>query len=209
MKIKKLSISSEFEDIELPLNSPVCIIRGNESAYYLDIIRELIGNNPFCTPDIIDDGRFFIYADVELDSKDYEVCYLRNTDYVGDCQITANFDCNGDEVTRDDTKEYLSKINERNADYRNVFELISIESDQDIRGESDRILAGLDYFIESCKTYDDKRPVFIYDFVERIDMSIDLKPYIDKLASIRRQVFIATTKSYHMKQFENATLLDV
>ncbi len=197
MTIKTFSITSDLASVEFNPAAPVCFIRGNESDYVLDLIRELIGNNPHSRPDLIDDGSFVIHADVEMDCKNYALCYLRNGDFVGDCRIAANFQPNSIKFSVDDTKEYLCKTNERNNDYSNVFDSTAEKTDDKLMSESDRILAAFEKFIIQCENKaNDDRPIFIYSFFDRLDESIDISVYLDKLSTLGRQAFVSVCNSY-------------
>jgi hypothetical protein len=115
MKIKNLTITSPSTlDLELDITTPVCVFRGKHSALALDLIRELIGDYGAATdPDAYDDGRFVIHSDIEMDGKNYNVCYIRNADFMGDNRIAANFAKNGLAFSEDDTLDFLEKCNAR------------------------------------------------------------------------------------------------
>ena len=93
MKIKNLTITSPSAlDLEFDITSPVCLLYGKHSELALDLIRELIGDYSAKTdPDCYDDGHFVIHSDIEMDGKNYNVCYIRNADFMGDNRIAANF----------------------------------------------------------------------------------------------------------------------
>ena len=54
--------------------------------------------------------------------------------------------------------------------------------------------------INSC---DDDRPIFIYDFFDRLDEAIDITPIFDKLSSLGRQVFIAVCSNYPIEKLKH------
>ena len=197
MTVKTFSITSDLASVEFTPDASVCFIRGNESDCVLDHVRELIGNNPYSTPDLIDDGSFVIHADVEMDGKNYALCYLRIDEFVGDCRLAANFQPNSTKFSVDDTEEYLRKTSERNNDYSNIFDGTAEKTDDELLSESDRILAAFEKFIVQCenKTNDD-RPIFIYNLFDRLDESIDVRPYLDKLSALGRQVFVSVCNSH-------------
>ena len=105
MKIKNLQITSATLDLDLDLCKPVCVFRGQHSELVLDLVRELIGDyGAENDPDRIDDGRFAINADIEMDGKSYAVCYIRNADFMGDNRIAANFVPNSLDLSREDDR---------------------------------------------------------------------------------------------------------
>ena len=165
MKIKNLAITSPTTlDFELDITSPICVLHGEHSALVLDLVRELIGDyNSENDPDSYDDGQFVIHSDIDMDGKNYNVCYIRNADFMGDNRIAANFVPNSFEFSEDDTEEFIDKCNARSKDTNNV--------------------------ICSCKIFsitEDDRPLFVY--CEEAD---DISGVIDALSALDRQVFIA------------------
>ena len=54
--------------------------------------------------------------------------------------------------------------------------------------------------ISSCE---DDRPIFIYDYFDRLDEAIDVTPMLDKLASLGRQVFIAVCPNYPIEKLKH------
>ena len=182
MKIKHFQITSASTlNIEFATTAPICVLRGRYSDLALDLVRELIGDcGAQNDPDRIDDGRFVIYANIEMDNKDYSVCYIRNADFMGDNRLAANFKPNSIHFSEDDTREFVDKCNERDVDNHNV--LIKTAD------------------ISSCE---DDRPIFIYDYFDRLDEAIDVTPMLDKLASLGRQVFIAVCPNYPIEKLKH------
>ncbi len=123
MKINNISITSHTAlDFELIGAKPITIFRGKHSTLALDLMREVIGDrNSKCDPDSVDDGRFIIHTDVDMDGKNYSVCYIRGADFIGDNRIAVNFKLNSIEYSEDDTMEFLEKCKEINSDCRPVF----------------------------------------------------------------------------------------
>ena len=182
MKIKNLAITSPSAlDLELDITSPVCLLSGEHSELALDLIRELIGDyNAKNDPDCYDDGRFVIHSDIEMDGKNYNVCYIRNADFMGDNRLAVNFGANSIRFSEDDTREFVDKCNERDVDNHNV------------------LIKAADIF--SCE---DDRPIFIYDYFDRLDEAIDITPILNKLSSLGRQVFIAVCPNYPVEKLEH------
>lgn len=170
MTIHRFSVTSATTlQVSLAVSAPICIFRSRYSNLALDLLRETIGDyGAQNNPDRVDDGRFVIHADIEMDNKNYDVCYIRNADFMGDNRLAVNFKSNSIRLSEDDTREFVDKCNERDTDNSNV--LIKTAD------------------ISSCE---DDRPIFIYDFFDRLDEAIDIAPTLDKLSSLGRQVFIA------------------
>lgn len=179
MKINSLQITSATA---LLLNfepcAPVCVLRGRYSDLALDLIRELIGDfGARENPDRIDDGVFVISADVAMDEKKYNACYIRNADYIGDNRLAVNFKPNSMEFSTDDTEEFVEKCNALDTDDSNI-----------LYGSAD---------VKPC---DDTRPIFIYDYFDRLDEATDLDPILNMLVASGRQVFVAVCRNYPIEK---------
>ena len=181
-------------------SAPICILRGKHSDLVLDLLRETIGDyGAEKDPDRIDDGRFVLHADVEMDEKTYAVCYLRNADTIGDHRIAVNFTQNEFSFSLDDTKEFDRKRRERNNDGRNVFSVHDLPTNASL-SESDRNLLAFSRFLK--KTADDDRPLFIYSFFDRIDDAIDPNTFLRQLAALGKQVFVAVCEGYPTEKLQ-------
>lgn len=175
MKVNNLLITSASSlNIDLTVTAPVCVLRGRYSELALDLIRELLGDyGAQNDPDRVDDGRFVIHAGIEMDNKNYNVCYIRNADFLGDNRLAVNFESNSIAFSEDDTRDFAHKCNERGRDNSNV-----------LINTADVILC------------DDDRPIFIYDCFDRLDEAIDITPILERLASLGRQIFISVCPGY-------------
>ena len=114
MKIKHIQITSASTiNIDFAAASPICVLHGRYSDLALDLMREVIGDyGAKNDPDRVDDGRFVIHADIEIDDKNYNVCYIRNADFMGDNRLAVNFEANSIRFSEDDTREFVDKCNE-------------------------------------------------------------------------------------------------
>ena len=169
MKIKNLTITSpSVLDLELDITTPICILHGEHSALVLDLIRELIRDNGAETdPDCCDDGHFVVHSDIEMDDKNYNICYIRNAEFVGDNRIAINFVPHSLDFSREDTKEFIDKCNARNKDTNNVI---------------------CNYKVFSIT--EDDRPLFVY-----CEDAEDITHVIEFVSTLNRQVFIAITSN--------------
>lgn len=171
MKINRFSVMSPSTlSFDQALCAPVCVFRGRHASLALDLLRELMGDPSLSgDPDGYDDGRFVLHADVEMDGKPYNVCYIRNADTMGDNRIAVNFLPCSMEFSRDDTGEFLEKCN--HLDKKDL-------------------------------------PIFLYDFLDRMDEGVDTEPLFADLASVGRQVFIAVCPGYPTEKL-NCPLVQV
>ena len=106
MKINNLQITSATTlNFDFTSTAPICILRGHYSDLVLNLTRELIGDyGAQNDPDRVDDGRFVIHADVQMDRKHYTVCYIRNADFMGDCRMAVNFQADATAFSTDDSR---------------------------------------------------------------------------------------------------------
>lgn len=188
MKVNNLQImSASALELDLAIASPICVFCGRHSDLALDLIRELIGDyGAQNDPDCIDDGCFVVHADIEIDNKNYGVCYIRNADFMGDYRLAVNFEPNSIRFSEDDASEFIHKCNERGGDNSNV-----------LLNTADVILC------------DDDRPIFIYDCFDRLDEAIDITPILERLASLDRQIFISVCSGYPEIKHEKVQMVQI
>ena len=203
MTINRLQLtSSTLFDQEFKITQPICIIQGTYSELILDLIRESICDyGAISSPDRIEDGRFVIHEDIDMDSKNYSLCYIRNADFMGDNRIAANFDQSSIKFSTDDTEEFLTKCSKLNSDGNNVFFEKVLPTDL-VNSETEHRIASFERFIKS-NSPNDMRPMFIYGFFDRIDSGIDIAPYLDTLSSLNKQIFISVCKGYPANKTEH------
>ena len=170
MKINSLNLTSATAlNFECTFTAPICVLHGRYSDLALDLIREVIGDyGAQNDPDRVDDGRFVIHADVEIDDKNYNVCYIRNADFMGDNRIAANFVPNSFEFSEEDTLEFLEKCKTRNKDLNNVI-----------------------YNYKIFSIAEDDRPLFVY--CEDAD---DVSQVLECLDSLGKQIFVAVDSNH-------------
>ena len=169
MKMTSFSITCATAlQLECRITKPVCLFYGRNADLVLDLLREVFGDNVALEdPDRVDDGRFVIHAETEMNGKCYSVCYLRNADFMGDCRLAVNFAPNSIRFSEDDTQEYL----------------------------------------QLCRQADQTRPLFLYGVLDRMDEA-EIPAYLEKLASLNRQVFISAcqTVTHETLQSKNTNL---
>lgn len=200
MRFNQLKFTSDTSlNLEFAPTAPISVICGRNADLALDLMRELIGDYGCANdPDRIADCRFVLHSDIEADGKTYNLCYIRNADFIGDCRIAANFKPYSLEFSADDTDEYKQKLEKRNVDNGNVFDQNKILTNTFL-SESDLIIASFNEFLKQLSANDD-RPVFIYDFFDRIDQSTCLFPFLDALSKLGRQIFITSCCKFDKKK---------
>jgi hypothetical protein len=182
MRIKKLQITSSTLGLELDVNKPICFLLGQYSDLVLDLMRELIGDhNPQNDPNQFNNGHFVIHSDIDIDCKNYSLCYIRNADFMGDNRIAANFVPNSLEYSKDDTIEFIDKCKVRNTNLSNI----------------------LYNSVVTSNTTDD-RPLFIYGFEDKDEVAI--QTILNKFEKSGRQVFVSVSKNYPREQLNHSNV---
>ncbi|MBR2025046.1 MAG: hypothetical protein IKB93_13105 [Clostridia bacterium] len=67
--------------------------------------------------------------------------------------------------------------------------------------ESDLMIKNLEEFILRVEKSDIDAPVFIFGVFDRIDLGVDITPYLERLAKIKNQVFVSVCKNYPSERF--------
>ena len=73
-------------------------------------------------------------------------------------------------------------------------------------GESSFNIENFKKFIEIAReetVKGDTRPIYVFNFFERLDEATDILPFIDLLASLGRQVFVGVSNTYPFERFES------
>ena len=90
--------------------------------------------------------------------------------------------------------------------YKNDYFCLStgnIKKDGLLLSEGDLMIKNLDEFILRVEKSDIDAPVFIFGVFDRIDLGVDITPYLERLAKIKNQVFVSVCKNYPFKRFSN------
>jgi len=185
MRIKKLQISPDILDEHaIPADKNLCCIVGRNSFEILDTVRLLLGESMLKKSS----NGLAVYADVEIDRKDFSVCCICSEGYV---KTAVNFDPYSTTFSFDDTKEYVSKTEFRNKDGGNVLNAHTTLHNDLYLSESDSLMHLIDEIVIKNRKSDDDRPIFIYGIFERLDNASDTSSLLHKLNSLNRQIFIA------------------
>ena len=90
-------------------------------------------------------------------------------------------------------------------DFKNCYDF-SIRYAKNNLSECDYNIANFNLFIEIVKeetAKGDTRPIYIFNFFERLDEATDITPFIDALAALGRQVFVGVSNTYPIERFES------
>ena len=86
-----------------------------------------------------------------------------------------------------------------------IFDNTSKSGNLDRLGESDETLRRFQLFLQEaqrCSMPGDTRPLFLSNFLERLDEAVDLQPIFEALNATGRQVFIAVPHYYKIEKLE-------
>ena len=67
--------------------------------------------------------------------------------------------------------------------------------------ESDLMVKKLDEFISRLETADTDAPAFIYGIFDKIDLGVDISPYLQRLSRVDMQIFISVGHNYPSERF--------
>lgn len=200
MKIKNSETSPElFPYTEFTNDQPICFLCGKRSDIALDLLRELIGSyDEQERINTCNDGCFVLYGAVEAEGKSYDICYIRNADGNGDSRIAVNCVPNSVRFSIEDTNEYIDRCGDKDIHARHMFKGAVFTNDR-LLGAGDHLIKQFKQYLHTVKAdtqSGDDRPVFLYHFFDRIDESVDITPFLNDLASLGRQVFVAVSANY-------------
>ncbi len=197
MRVQRFSTTSHlFPETVFAEDTPICAVCG--SSVYLQLLRELISGescDPIapekkqtfsCSADLMLDGRRFVWNGVLCDDQSFYVTV--SAEGLDRISLIA------------DTIECQRRLRRRNVGGQN---LLSAEhkgrTSDALLSESDLHVACLADFLDHVcadRIQNDDRPIFLFDLFDRIDEAVDISPWLDRLASLGRQVFLSVGASY-------------
>ena len=202
MKIKSFYTTSPiFEGGTFDEDKPVCIFTG--SPIFLHIMRCLLDGESDDTPiDETKERTFVSKVKFDLDGEDIKLCGVL-------CDYQSFFVAvkDGEHFLEKKTEEILSKLRNQKSDEKNSYNFFNkfIENKNNL-SECDYNTANFNRFIEIVKeetAKGDTRPIYIFNFFERLDEATDITLFIDALATLDRQVFVGVSSTYPIERFEN------
>lgn len=202
MKIKSFYTTSPiFEGGRFDEGKPICVFAA--PAVFLHMMRCLLDGESDNTP--IDESKeqtFVSRVTFELDGEDIELCGVLCDDQSFFVGVK-----DGDHFSAEKTEAALSKLRKLKSDERNSYSFLNkYVVNENNFSECDYNIENLNRFIEIAKAETqncDARPVYIFNFFERLDEATDIAPFIDALASIGRQVFVGISNNYPLERFES------
>ena len=195
MKIRNFSVNVNG-DYEFNPEKSICVMKGKNAELHLRLLGVMIG----CADSVAlveqsDSPLFILHGDVEMDGKDYGVCFIYSK--TEPHRVAVNFSRGGRGFSVEDTERYQKCLQLNGADTENI--LSFPDGQNEGMAESEYALYLLDRFITrsaehtSCGDY---RPLFIFGVFDRLDESVDVRSYLIRLSSLGRQVFLAVGDAY-------------
>ena len=207
MKIKSFYTTSPiFEGGRFDDDKPVCVFAA--PAVFLHMMRCLLDGESDDTPiDETKERTFVSRVNFELDGEDIELCGVLCDDQSFFVAVKDR-----ERFSAERTQTIVAKLRSMKRDESNSYSFLN----KYIANENN--LSECDYNIENFKRFieiardetlkGDTRPIYVFNFFERLDEATDIEPFIDLLASLGRQVFIGIG-NYPIERFEKYTKVQV
>ena len=202
MKIKSFYTTSPlFEGGRFDETKPICVF--SESPIFLHMMRCLLDGESDDTPiDEFKKQTFVSRVNFEIDGEDIELCGVLCDDqsfFVG-----VN---DGEHFSAEQTQKVIAKLRSMKRDERNSYNFFNkYVANENNLSECDYNIANFNRFIEIVKeetAKGDTRPIYIFNFFERLDDATDITPFIDALADLGKQVFVGVSNTYPLERFES------
>ena len=201
MKIKSFYTTSPlFEGGRFDDDKPVCVFAA--PAVFLHMMRCLLDGESDDTPiDETKERTFVSRVNFELDGEKIELCGVL-------CEDQSFFVAvkDGEHFSVERTPEVIAKLRSMKRDDCNSYNFFNkYVANENYLSECDYNIENFKRFIEIAREETEKgdtRPIYVFNFFERLDEATDISPFIDLLPSLGRQVFIGIG-NYPIERFEN------
>ena len=207
MKIKSFYTTSPiFEGGRFDDDKPVCVFAA--PAVFLHMMRCLLDGESDDTPiDETKERTFVSRVAFELDGEEIELCGVL-------CDDPSFFVAvkDGEHFSADRTPKVIAKLRSMKRDERNSYNFFNkYVANENNLSECDYNIENFKKFIEIARKETEKgdtRPIYVFNFFERLDEATDIAPFVDLLASLGRQVFIGIG-NYPIERFEKCTKVQI
>ena len=207
MKIKSFYTTSPiFEGGRFDDDKPVCVFAA--PAVFLHMMRCLLDGESDDTPINETKARTFVSrVAFELDGEEIELCGVLCDDQSFFVAVK-----DGEHFSADRTPKVIAKLLSMKRDERNSDNFLNkYVANENYLSECDYKIANFKRFIEIAREETEKgdtRPIYVFNFFERLDEATDIAPFVDLLASLGRQVFIGIG-NYPIERFEKCTKVQI
>ena len=202
MKIKSFYTTSPiFEGGRFDDDKPVCVFAA--PAVFLHMMCCLLDGESDDTPiDETKERTFVSRVNFEFNGEDIELCGVLCDDQSFFVAIK-----DGEHFSADRTLEVIAKLRSVKRDALNSYNFLNkYVTNENNLSECDYNIANFKRFIEIAReetVKGDARPIYVFNFFERLDEATDIAPFIDSLASLGRQVFVGVSNTYPFERFES------
>ena len=202
MKIKAFYTASPiFEGGRFDEGKPICVFAA--PTVFLHMMRCLLDGESDDTP--IDESKertFVSKVKFDLDGEDIDLCGVLCDDQSFFVAVK-----DGEHFSAERTKEVIAKLRSMKRDERNSYNFLNkYTANENNLSECDYNIENFNRFIEIVKeetAKGDTRPIYIFNFFERLDEATDITTFTDALAAIGRQVFVGISNSYPLECFDS------
>ena len=207
MKIKSFYTTSPiFEGGRFDADKPVCVFAA--PAVFLHMMRCLLDGESDDTPiDETKERTFVSRVNFELDGEEIELCGILCDDQSFFVAVK-----DGEHFSAERTQTIVAKLRSMKRDESNSYNFFNkYVANENSLSECDYNIANFKRFIEIAREETEKgdtRPIYVFNFFERLDEATDIEPFIDLLASLGRQVFIGVG-NYPIEIFEKCTKVQI
>ena len=207
MKIKSFYVTSPvFEGKRFDTDKPVCVFAA--PAVFLHMMRCLLDGESDDTP--IDETRertFVSRVTFELDGEEIELCGVLCDDQSFFVAVK-----DGEHFSAERTQTIVAKLRSMKGDERNCYNFSNkyIANENDL-SEGDYNVKNFRRFIEIAREETEKgdaRPIYVFNFFEKLDEAIDIAPFVGMFSSLGRQVFIGVG-GYPIERFEQCKKVQI
>ena len=202
MKIKSFYTTSPiFEGGNFNNDKPICVFAA--PTVFLHMMRCLLDGESDDTPiDETKERTFVSRVNFELDGEEIELCGVLCDDQSFFVAVK-----DGEHFSVKRTPEVIAKLRSMKRDARNSYNFLNkYVANENNLSECDYNIENFKRFIEIAREETEKgdtRPIYVFNFFERLDEATDIAPFIDLLASLGRQVFVGVSNTYPFERFES------
>ena len=207
MKIKSFYTTSPiFEGGRFDDDKSVCIFAA--PVVFMHMMRCLLDGESDDTPiDEFKKQTFVSRVNFEIDGEDIELCGVLCDDQSFFVAVK-----DGEHFSAERTQTIVAKLRSMKRDESNSYNFFNkYVANENNLSECDYNIENFKRFIEIARDETlkgDTRPIYVFNFFERLDEATDISPFIDLLASIGRQVFIGIG-NYPIERFEKYTKVQI
>ena len=208
MKIKSFCSSSPlFRGIEFSNSRPICFIQGRSASLVSNTIRSMISEAELFNTAPVCPEKAIIENSVTLDIHGSRFTLTSLSD--GGDGFSLRLFTRTDDGAQILLPPYILHCTTRYDGFINVFTSDRLTPNTEPKGYSDRIVDSFEMFFGELITGTEKgdtRPVFVYNFFDRLDAAVDPCPFIHRFSRLGRQVLITVCEKYPSERINHSAV---